>query len=110
MSSSSFDDIQTLRARCQVYPYARPLRQNAATADALKGAKNRRLLIAAEFERAGSEIARVVVDKAKAATFALELLLQRIEPPLRPQAARCTFSVDPEQSKSIGKIKHCCFD
>jgi hypothetical protein len=94
VSSSSFDDIQTLRARCQVYPYARPLRQNAATADALKGAKNRRSLIAAESERAGSEIARVVVDKAKAGDLrAAELLLQRIEPPLRPQAAGGTLHV-----------------
>lgn len=63
-----------------------------------KGAKNRRSLIATEFEKAGSEVARVVVEKAKAGDLrAAELLLQRIEPPLRPQAARVKFAIDPDQ-------------
>jgi hypothetical protein len=43
-------------------------------------------------------VARVVVEKAKAGDLrAAELLLQRIEPPLKPQAARCSFTIDPDQ-------------
>jgi hypothetical protein len=64
-----------------------------------KGSKNKRTIIAEEFERAGSEVARVVVEKAKAGDLrAADLLLQRIEPPLKPQAPRVTFSIDPDQS------------
>ncbi len=64
-----------------------------------KGSKDKRTLIVTEFEKAGSEVARVVVEKAKAGDLrAAELLLQRIEPPLKPQAPRVRFSIDPDQS------------
>ena len=73
----------------------------------VRGSRNKRSLIAEEFEKAGSEVARVVVEKAKAGDLrAAELLLQRIEPPLKPQAPRVTFTIDPdlpiaEQSKAL---------
>lgn len=64
-----------------------------------KGAKSKRTLIAQEFESAGSEVARVVVKKALAGDLrAAELMLQRIEPPLKPQAPAVTFSLDPDAS------------
>ena len=73
--------------------------QSGNPAGRAKGSKNKRTIIAEEFERAGSEVARVVVEKAKAGDLrAADLLLQRIEPPLKPQAPRVTFSIDPDQS------------
>lgn len=61
-----------------------------------KGARNRKNVVAAEFAKEGSAIARVVIDKAKDGDMgAAALVLQRLSPPLRPQAERVTFDFDP---------------
>ena len=71
------------------------------------GSKNKRSLIAAEFEKAGSEVARVCIAKALEGDAAcLSLVLTRIEPPLRPRSRTVEFDFDPdgsvaEQSKQI---------
>jgi hypothetical protein len=72
--------------------------QSGNPARRAKGSKNKRTLIAEEFEKAGSEVARVVVEKARAGDLrAADLLLQRIEPPLKPQSPRVTFAIDPDK-------------
>lgn len=72
-----------------------------------KGARDRKNVVAAEFAKEGSAIARVVVEKAKGGDMsAAALVLQRLSPPLRPQAEKVTFDFDPnapiaEQGTSI---------
>lgn len=63
------------------------------------GTRNRKTLIAAEFEKAGSDVARMIVEKATTGDMrAAELLLQRLEPILKPEARRVEFDFDPEAS------------
>lgn len=72
-----------------------------------KGSRDRRNVVAAEFAKEGSAIARVVIEKAKEGDMgAAALVLQRLSPPLRPQAEKVTFDFDPslpiaEQGTSI---------
>ncbi|MEI2790464.1 MAG: DUF5681 domain-containing protein [Steroidobacteraceae bacterium] len=61
-----------------------------------KGARDRKNVVAAEFAKEGSAIARVVIEKAKDGDMgAAALVLQRLSPPLRPQAEKVTFDFDP---------------
>ena len=61
-----------------------------------KGARDKRNVVAAEFAKEGSAIARVVIEKAKEGDMgAAALVLQRLSPPLRPQAEKVTFDFDP---------------
>ena len=61
-----------------------------------KGARDRKNVVAAEFAKEGSAIARVVIEKAKEGDMgAAALVLQRLSPPLRPQAEKVTFDFDP---------------
>lgn len=63
------------------------------------GSKNRKTLIACEFEKAGSAVAQMIVEKAKEGDLrAAELLLQRLEPVLKPESRRVEFDFDPEAS------------
>lgn len=62
-----------------------------------KGSKNRKTVIAQEFEKEGSEIARVVIDAAKAGDMtAANMVLQRLSPPLRARAEKVTFELSPD--------------
>lgn len=61
------------------------------------GSRNRSNVVAAEFAKEGSAVARVVIEKAKEGDMsAASLVLTRISPPLRPQAAKVQFQLDPE--------------
>lgn len=61
-----------------------------------KGARDKKNIVAAEFAKEGSAIARVVIEKAKEGDMgAAALVLQRLSPPLRPQAEKVTFDFDP---------------
>ena len=60
------------------------------------GSRDRKNVVAAEFAKEGSTIARVVIEKAKEGDMsAASLVLQRLSPPLRPQAEKVTFDFDP---------------
>jgi hypothetical protein len=64
-----------------------------------KGSRNRRSLIACEFEKAGSQIAKAILEKAKEGDLrAADIVLQRLEPPLKPEARRVEFQFDPDAS------------
>jgi hypothetical protein len=71
------------------------------------GARNRSNVVAAEFAKEGSEIARVVIEKAKEGDMgAAALVLQRLSPPLRAAAEKVVFELDQslsltEQAKQI---------
>lgn len=61
-----------------------------------KGSRDRKNVVAAEFAKEGSEIARVVIDAAKEGDMqAASLILQRLSPPLRAQAEKVQFAFDP---------------
>jgi len=61
------------------------------------GVRNKSNVVAAEFAKEGSEIARVVIEKAKEGDMsAASLVLQRLSPPLRPAAEKVTFALDPD--------------
>lgn len=61
-----------------------------------RGARDRKNVVAAEFAKEGSAVARVVIEKAKEGDMgAAALVLQRLSPPLRPQAEKVTFDFDP---------------
>lgn len=63
------------------------------------GSRNKSNIVAEEFAKAGSEIARVVMDAALAGDMhAANLVLQRLCPPLRPRAERVAFDLDPALS------------
>jgi hypothetical protein len=62
-----------------------------------KGARDRKNVVAAEFSKQGSEVARVVVGKALEGDMtAASLVLTRLSPPLRPQAEKVQFELDPD--------------
>lgn len=63
------------------------------------GSKNKRSLIAREFEKAGSEVAKIVTEKARAGDMrAIDILLSRVEPTLKAEARRVEFQFDPDAS------------
>lgn len=60
-----------------------------------KGSKAKKTLVAQEFEKEGSKIARVVIDKALAGDItAANIVLQRIAPPLKVRAEKIEFELD----------------
>lgn len=60
-----------------------------------KGSKDKKTLVAQEFEKEGSAIARVVIDKALAGDIsAANIVLQRISPPLKTRAEKVKFELD----------------
>ena len=60
-----------------------------------KGLKDKKNRIAEEFEKDGSKVARVVIDKAMAGDMtAANLVLSRISPPLKTRAEKIVFSLD----------------
>jgi Family of unknown function (DUF5681) len=64
-----------------------------------KGARDKRNVVAAEFEKEGSTIARVVVEAAKKGDMqAATLVLQRLSPPLRPRGLLCEFELTADAS------------
>ena len=71
------------------------------------GARNKRNVVAAEFEKQGSAVARVVMDKALDGDMsAASLVLTRISPPLRARPPTVEFELDvdaepSEMSKAI---------
>lgn len=61
------------------------------------GARNRKTVIAEEFAKEGSEVARVVLDAAKSGCMtAANLVLQRLSPPLRARAEKVQFELTPD--------------
>lgn len=61
------------------------------------GSKNRKTVIAQEFEKEGSGIARVVIDAALAGDMtAANMVLQRLSPPLRARAEKVMFELTPD--------------
>lgn len=60
------------------------------------GSRNKKNVVAEEFAKDGSKVARVVMDAALAGDMqAASLVLQRLSPPLRARAERVTFDLDP---------------
>jgi len=60
-----------------------------------KGTKAKKTLIAQEFEKDGSKVARVVIDAALAGDIsAANLVLQRLVPPLKVRAEKVQFELD----------------
>lgn len=63
-----------------------------------KGAKNRKTLLAEELQKDGVELARVIKEAAlDGDTTAMNLWIQRLEPPLRARAATVEFQLDPDK-------------
>jgi hypothetical protein len=66
------------------------------------GSRNKSNLIAAEFSKQSSELARVVMSKALEGDMsAASLVLQRLSPPLRAAAEKVVFELD--QSLPLGE-------
>lgn len=64
-----------------------------------KGSLNRKSLLAEEFEKEGSAIARVVIAAAKGGDIqAANIVLQRLAPPLKARSEKVTFTLDSSQS------------
>lgn len=64
-----------------------------------KGSLNRKSLLAEEFEKEGSAIARVVIAAAKNGDIqAANIVLQRLAPPLKARGEKVTFTLDSTQS------------
>ena len=60
------------------------------------GSRNKRNIVAEEFAKDGSRLARVVMDAALEGDMqAAGLVLQRLSPPLRARAEKVTFGLDP---------------
>lgn len=60
------------------------------------GSRNKKNIIAAEFAKDGSKLARVVMDAALEGDMqAASLVLHRLSPPLRARAEKVTFDLDP---------------
>jgi hypothetical protein len=64
-----------------------------------KGSRNKRSIIAEEFEKAGSAVAQVVAAKAQAGDMrAAEILLSRVEPTLKSTSQRVQIDLDMDAS------------
>lgn len=62
-----------------------------------KGSRNRKNIIAEEFAKDGSKVARVVMDAALGGDMAAaNMVLQRLSAPLRSRAEKVMFELDPE--------------
>lgn len=60
-----------------------------------KGAANKKTLIAEEFEKEGSAIARVVINAAKNGDIqAANIALMRLAPPLKPECRKINITLD----------------
>lgn len=60
-----------------------------------KGSKDKKTLVAQEFEKEGSVVAAVVIEKAKGGDMtAANIVLQRISPPLKSRAEKVKFELD----------------
>ncbi len=61
------------------------------------GSRNKKNVIADEFEKDGSEVARVVMNAALEGDMqAANMVLQRLSPPLRARAEKVTFELTPD--------------
>ena len=61
------------------------------------GSRNKKNVIAEEFEKDGSAVARVVMDAALEGDMqAADMVLQRLSPPLRARAEKVTFELTPD--------------
>lgn len=61
------------------------------------GSRNKKNIIAEEFEKDGSEVARVVMNAALEGDMqAANMVLQRLSPPLRARAEKVTFELTPD--------------
>lgn len=61
------------------------------------GSRNKKNVIAEEFEKDGSAVARVVMNAAlKGDMQAANMVLQRLSPPLRARAEKVTFELTPD--------------
>lgn len=61
------------------------------------GSRNKKNVIADEFAKDGSAVARVVMDAALAGDMqAANMVLQRLSPPLRARAEKVTFELTPD--------------
>lgn len=64
-----------------------------------KGSLNRKSLLAEEFEKEGSAIAKVVIAAAKGGDIqAANIVLQRLAPALKARSEKVTFTLDSSQS------------
>jgi hypothetical protein len=62
------------------------------------GSRNRKNIVAKEFEKDGSKVARVVMDAALGGDMqACNMVLQRLSPPLRSRAEKVMFELDPDK-------------
>ncbi|MCW9059727.1 MAG: DUF5681 domain-containing protein [Gammaproteobacteria bacterium] len=62
-----------------------------------KGTRNKKNVIAQEFEKEASEVARVVMKAAlKGDMTAANMVLQRLSPPLRARAEKVMFELTPD--------------
>lgn len=61
------------------------------------GSRNKKNVIAEEFEKDGSAVARVVMNAALEGDMqAANMVLQRLSPPLRARAEKVTFELSPD--------------
>ena len=61
------------------------------------GSRNKKNVIAEEFAKDGSAVARVVMDAALAGDMqAANMVLQRLSPPLRARVGKVTFQLTPD--------------
>lgn len=66
-----------------------------------KGSRNKKNVIAEEFAKEGSKVARVVMDAALGGDMtAANMVLQRLSPPLRARAEKVMFELDPKKPLS----------
>lgn len=60
------------------------------------GTLNKRTRVAVALDEAAEDVTKAVIDAAKAGDVAAaRLVLERVKPPLRPQADRIEFDLDP---------------
>lgn len=61
-----------------------------------KGSKNKKTLVAIALDAAAEDVTKAVIASAKGGDMqAAKLVLERIQPPMRPQAEKVQFDLDP---------------
>lgn len=61
-----------------------------------KGSKNKKTLVAIALDAAAEDVTKAVIESAKGGDMqAARLCLERIQPPMRPQAEKVQFDLDP---------------
>lgn len=71
--------------------------QSGNPAGRAKGSKNKKTLVALALDAASEDVTKAVIASAKGGDMqAARLVLERIQPPMRPQAEKVHFDLNPE--------------